>query len=402
MTPASPGEDTAPANRPAQRRVYIDHAATAPLRPEARDAFLEASALPGNPTSQHGSGRRARGVLDDALDSLADSLGVPVSWLTLTSGGTEADNLAVRGAALAAQAADPARRAVAVCATDHPAVLETARSLAPGIEAREIPVDHDGLLDLDALREALAPGDVSVVSVALVNNETGVIQDLAAITEIAHAAGVLVHTDAVQATSHVELPVRTVDMLSLTGHKIGAPVGVGLLVVRPDIPFVAGLTGGGQQRGVRPGTLDAPHTASLAAALAATLSDRESESERLGEMARRLRAGIREIAPDAVLTAEAAPRSPHVVHVLLPGCDQDALLLMLDQQGIDASAGSACSAGVTQASHVLIAMGVEPDLARGALRLSLGWSSREDDVDRVLAALPEAIERARAVGALVR
>ncbi|PWH05410.1 cysteine desulfurase [Brachybacterium endophyticum] len=391
MTLPSPGD-----------RVYIDHAATAPLRPEARDAFLAASSLPGNPTSRHGSGRHARGVLDDALESLADSLDVPVSWLTLTSGGTEADNIAVRGAALAAHAADPSRRAVAVCATDHPAVLETARSLTPTIEDREIAVSAEGLLDLDALRGALAPGDVSVVSVALVNNETGVIQDLEAITEIAHAAGALVHTDAVQATSHVPLPVHTVDMLSLTGHKIGAPVGVGLLVARPDIPFVAGLTGGGQQRGVRPGTLDAPHTASLAAALERTLADREAESARLGALAERLREGIRAIDPEAVVTAAAAPRSPHVVHVMLPGCDQDALLLMLDQQGIDASAGSACSAGVTQASHVLIAMGVDPDLARGALRLSLGWSTQDGDVDRVLAALPEAIQRARALGALTR
>jgi cysteine desulfurase len=383
-------------------RSYLDHAATAPLRPEARDAFLEASSLPGNPTSRHGSGRRARGVLDDALDSLATALDVPVTWLTLTSGGTEADNLAVRGVALAARDADPSRRAVAVCATDHPAVLETARSLEPEIDAREIAVDADGRVDLDSLRAALAPGDVSVVSVALVNNETGVIQDLEEIAALAHEAGALVHTDAVQAASHVPLPVHEVDLLSLTGHKIGAPVGIGLLVARPGIALAPGLTGGGQQRGVRPGTLDAPHAAALAAALEATTTGREAESARLAALGERLRSGIRAIDSSAILTAQNAPRSPHVVHVLLPGCDQDALLLLLDQQGIDASAGSACAAGVTRASHVLTAMGIEGERARGALRLSMGWTTREADVDRVLAALPEAIERARAVGALAR
>ncbi|MGO1567828.1 MAG: cysteine desulfurase family protein [Brachybacterium sp.] len=386
-------------------RAYLDHAATTVLRPAARDAFLEASAVRGNPSSVHSSGRRARGVLDEALEQIASLLGVRRSWLIMTSGGTEADNLALRAVALGVHAKDPARTAVAVAATDHPAVIATARSLAsgsPAIDARELPVDPVGALRPNGVTEALADGAVSVVSAALVNNETGAVQDLAALGAAARPRGTLVHTDAVQGVGHVPLPSwEDVDLMSLSGHKIGAPVGVGVLVAKPEVPFAVTSTGGGQQRGVRSGTLDAGHAAAYAAALQETLAEREEQSRRLRALASRLRAGISAIDPDARFTLpEDAPQSGHIVHVIFPGADSDSLLFLLDERGVDSAAGSACSAGVTQASPVLAAMGVSDQQARGALRLSLGWTSTERDIDLLLAALPESLERARAVGAL--
>ena len=388
-----------------RERAYLDHAATTVLRPAAREAFLEASAVRGNPSSVHSSGRRARGVLDEALEQIASLLGVRRSWLIMTSGGTEADNLALRAVALGVHANDPARTAVAVAATDHPAVIATARSLAsgsPAIDARELPVDPVGVLRPEGVAEALADGGVSVVSAALVNNETGAVQDLAALAAAARPHGTLVHTDAVQGVGHVPLPSwEDVDLMSLSGHKIGAPVGVGVLVAKPEVPFAVTSTGGGQQRGVRSGTLDAAHTAAYAAALQETLAEREEQSLRLRALASRLRAGISAIDPDARFTLpEDAPQSGHIVHVIFPGADSDSLLFLLDERGVDSAAGSACSAGVTQASPVLAAMGVSDQQARGALRLSLGWTSTERDIDLLLAALPESLERARAVGAL--
>lgn len=390
-----------------EARAYLDHAATTVLRPAARDAFLEASTVRGNPSAVHTSGRRARAVLDESLARIAELLGVPRSWVLMTSGGTEADNLALRAVPQGLRDRDPSRRASAVAATDHPAVLATARSLSAGeggIEVRELAVDAAGALRPQGVAEALADDAVGVVSAALVNNETGALQDIAALAAAARAHGTLVHTDAVQGIGHVPLPDwEHVDLMSLSGHKFGAPVGVGVLVARPEVPFAALSTGGGQQRGVRSGTLDAAHTAAFAAALEETLAEREAESARLRELAGTLRAGLRALDPEVRFTlAEDAAQSGHIVHVVFPGADADSLLFLLDERGVDSSAGSACSAGVTQASPVLAAMGVADEDARGALRLSLGWTSTAQDVQILLAALPESLARARAVGALMR
>lgn len=387
-------------------RAYLDHAATTALRPVARAAFLDASAVTGNPSSAHTSGRRARAVLDDSLVRIAELLDVPRSWVILTSGGTEADNLALRAVPLGVREKDPSRTAVAVAATDHPAVLATARSLVPGtgMEVRELPVGPDGALELLAVREALADGAVGVLSAALVNNETGALQDIAALADLAREHGTLVHTDAVQGVGHVALPgPGHADLTSLSGHKLGAPVGVGVLVARPEVPFAALSTGGGQQRGVRSGTLDAPLAAAFAAALEEALTEREASSARVRALAARLREGVRSIDPTVRFTLpEEAPQSGHIVHMVFPGADTDALLFLLDERGVDSSAGSACSAGVTQASPVLAAMGMSDQDSRGALRLSLGWTSSESDVDLLLATLPECLARARAVGGLRR
>ena len=387
-------------------RAYLDHAATTVLRPEAREAFLEASAAWGNPSSVHTAGRRARGVLDAALTRIAELLDVPRSWLIMTSGGTEADNLALRAVPLGVRAKDPSRSAVAVAATDHPAVLATARALADGpapFEVRELAVDARGVLRPEGVDAALADSRTGVLSAALVNNETGAVQDIASLAAAAHAHGALVHTDAVQAAGHLALPTAEVDLMSLSGHKIGAPVGVGVLVARPEVPFAATSTGGGQQRGVRSGTLDAAQAAAFAAALEETLAERERRSAEVRALVARLRRGIAEIDPAVRFTLpEDSPQSGHILHLVAPGADTDALLFLLDERGVDCSAGSACSAGVTQASPVLAAMGVGDAASRGALRLSLGWTSTERDVELLLAALPEALERARAVGSLLR
>ena len=390
---------------PGPERAYLDHAATTVLRPAAREAFLEASAVHGNPSSTHAAGRRARAVLDDALARIAELLAVPRSLVIMTSGGTEADNLALRAVPLGMRAKDPSRTAIAVAATDHPAVLATARAVggsAAGITARELPVDETGILRPEGVAAALADGAVSVLSAALVNNETGARQDTAALAEAARPHGTLVHTDAVQAAGHVALPsLDEVDLMSLSGHKIGAPVGVGALIAGPEVPFAALSTGGGQQRGIRSGTLDAPHAAAFAAALDEALAEQQRLAARMGELTARLRAGIARIAPDARFTLpESAPQSGHIVHVVFPGAHAESMLFLLDERGVDCSAGSACSAGVTQISPVLAAMGRSEEDSRGALRLSLGWTSTAAEIDLLLAALPEALERSRAVGAL--
>ncbi len=390
-----------PADSPLKARAYLDHAATTALRPEAREAFLQASSVLGNPGSVHTAGRRARAVLDDALAQIAEDLGIPRSWIVLTSGGTEADNLALRGVSQAVLAADPQRNTVAVAATDHAATAETATQIGEGVQGRILPVADSGLLRMDAVREALASGDVSLVSVALANNETGVVQDLAAVASIAREHGTLVHTDAVQGLGHTELPsFDDVDLMSLTAHKIGGPVGIGALVVKPEVTLRPMATGGGQQRGLRSGTLDAAHTAAFAAALHSTLEDWQAEMQRLGGLAQQIREGIRAIDPSAQFTVPAGtPHTEHIVHVMFPGADSESLLFLLDERGVDCSAGSACHAGVTGGSHVLTAMGVEPQLARGSLRLSLGWTSSPQDVEILLQALPEALTRSRAVAA---
>lgn len=369
-------------------RAYLDHAATTAIRPEALEAYTHAATVCGNPSSQHASGRRIRGIFDDALAEIAEILGVPRSWILMTSGGTEADNIALRGV----------RGRVVGCATDHPAVVDTVRALGGDLA----PVKADGILDIDALDALLAaPAQAegpaaALVSAALVNNETGIIQDLDAVVAVAKAHGTLVHSDAVQATGHVPLPnPEAVPLISLSGHKIGAPVGVGVLVADPAITLHPSGTGGGQQRGIRSGTLDAPHAAAFAAALRAAYDNHEAEAATRERLAHRLVEGIREIDPTAVVTAQGSPHSSHVIHVCFPGADQDAALFVLDMEGVDCSAGSACHAGVTQASHVLRAMGVSEDLMRGAMRFSLGHTSSDHDIDLVLRALPMALEAAR-------
>jgi cysteine desulfurase len=394
---------------------YLDHAATTPVRPQVAAAIAEQLGRVGNPSSVHAAGRAARRGVEDARERLAAALGVAPGEVVWTSGGTEADNLAVKGLWWARQAeagggpGRPARPVVAVSAVEHHAVLDPARWLASqGAEVVELPVDGVGRVRLDALEELLsARGDeVALVSVMWANNEVGTLQPVEEAVALSRARGVPVHTDAVQAVGHVPVDLGDVpvDTLALSAHKVGGPVGGGALVVRRGVALEAVLHGGGHEGGRRSGTLDAAAAVGTALAVEAAVAGRAAEAARVAALRDALFTGVRRLVPDAVLRGpepSTGSRLPGNLHVTIPGCDADALLFLLDARGIEASAGSACTAGVLGTSHVLAACAVPEREARGALRLTLGWTSTAADVDAVLVALPEVVERARAAAAAV-
>lgn len=386
--------------------AYLDHAATTPVLPEAAAVLVEHLSRTGNPSSLHAAGRAARRAVEEARETLAAALGARPSEVLLTGGGTEADNLAVKGLFWARAAQDPARRRVLVSAVEHHAVLDPAFWLAEhaGAEIVLLPVDGEGRVRLDALRDELAAhaAETALVSVMWANNEVGTLQPVAEVVALAHAHGVPVHADAVQAVGQVpvDFGASGLDAMTVTGHKLGGPVGVGALLARRELPLVPVLHGGGQERGVRSGSLDVPAIAAFAVAVDAAVRGREATAARLSGLRDALVAGVRAAVPDAVLRGpvDAADRLPANAHFTFPGCEGDSLLYLLDSAGVEASTGSACQAGVPQPSHVLLAMGLDEADARGALRFSLGWPSTQDDVAALLAALPGAVGRARAAG----
>lgn len=373
-------------------RAYLDHAATTALLPEAAEAWREAALLVGNPSSLHAAGRAARRIVEEGRESIADDLRVRPSEVIFTSGGTEADNLAVKGLAWAR----PDRPRILCSAIEHHAVLDPVAWL--GEQGRDIdwlPVDGRGRVDVDVVRARLG-SDVALCTVMWANNEVGTVQPIAEIAAACGEAGVPFHTDAVQAVGQLpvdgSLPGLT--SLALSGHKIGAPVGTGALVLRRDARVVPVVHGGGQEREVRSGTLDAAGVAALAVAVRHAVSAQVDHAARMIDLRADLLAGITRIAPEAILNGDPEDRLPGNVHVSFPGCEGDTLLMLLDAAGIECSTGSACTAGVPEPSHVLEAMGVDPALARGSLRFSLGCTSTSDDVARVIDVLPAALERA--------
>ncbi|WP_366181323.1 cysteine desulfurase family protein [Actinomyces timonensis] len=421
-------------------RTYLDHAATAPARPEvaeqvARDMAEMAGEAGGrvdgalaNPAAPHGSGRQAAGLLAEARGRIAAVLGVDAHEVILTSGGTESDGLVVAGRALAVPGG-----VLAVSAVEHPAVLDSARTARERLgarlrvlgvdgaglvrpetaaavvrEAREAPADG-GAPDGGAARleDGGAPGPVALVSVMAANNETGAVQDVAGIVAaVREASGerrpgrpgyVPVHCDAVAAVGRVPLDAHGwgLDAVSVSGHKLGAPVGVGALVARRDLELVAPMGGGRQERGLRSGTQDVVGARALALALELAVAERESEAERLEGLRARLLAGALAIPGAHATLPEGAPHLPGTAHLWFEGVSAEALLMALDMAGIDASAGSACHAGVSGPSHVLIAMGLGEEAARGTLRCTMGTGTSPDDVERLLAALPQAVGTAR-------
>ncbi|WP_062463730.1 cysteine desulfurase family protein [Demequina soli] len=381
--------------------TYLDHAATTPLRASAREAWLAAAAELGNPSSLHAAGRRARAIVEDARERIAAALGADAPEVILTSGGTEADNLAVKGLHWGRCAEDPARRRLVVSAVEHHAVIDAARWLHARGDADlvEIAVDAAGVIDLDALDTAL-DHETSLVSVMWANNEVGTVQPLTDVVALADAHGVPVHADAVQAVPYLEVSFRRAGLSAMTvsAHKVGGPVGVGALVARRGLPLESLAHGGGQQRSVRSGTLDAPGAAAFAAALDAAVAERSAERARLEALRSRLVAGIRTAVPEATVTGPRDPalRLPGIVHCVIPGARAESVLFLLDAAGIAASSGSACTAGVVQSSHVAMAMGWSAEDAACTLRLSMGRTTAEADLDAVLAALPDAVARARA------
>ncbi len=378
---------------------YLDHAATTSVRPEVAEVYAAELIRGGNPSSLHTAGRDARRRLEEAREELAAALDAEPAEVLFTSGGTEADNLAVKGAVYAHPSARPR---VLVSAIEHHAVLDAAtwlgeRGLA---DVTLLPVRQDGVLDLDAARAALADGErPALVSVMWANNETGVVQPVTEL--VAAAGGAPVHSDAVQAVAHVPVSFsgRGRAAMPVTGHKLGGPVGTGALLARRDLALAPVHHGGGQERGVRSGTLDVAGARALARAVSLAVADREAEARRLAALRDRLVAGVIAAVPGVRLTGADAPRLPHIAHLTVEGADADSLLLSLDLAGVNASAGSACQAGVQEASFVLLAMGYPHDLARSALRFSLGRTTTQADVDAVLAALPEVVERSRAANA---
>ena len=394
----------------AGRRVtvaYLDHAATTPLRPAALEALTEQAARTGNPSSLHDAGRAARRVVEESRELIAARLGARPTEVVLTGGGTEADNLAVKGMFWARTAADARRRRVLVSAIEHHAVLDAADWLAAthGAEVVRLGVDGDGRVDLGALEAELAAHHdaTALVSVMWANNEVGTVQPVHEVAVLAHRYGVPVHADAVQAVGQLAVDVAAsgLDAVTVSAHKLGGPVGVGALLARRDLPLDALLHGGGQERAVRSGTVATALVRAFAVALDEAVREQSEHAARVGGLRDALVAGVLAVAPDAVVRGPwpgAGGRLPGNAALTFPGCDSEALLFLLDERGVAASAGSACQAGVTQVSHVLLAMGVGDREARGALRFSLGWSSTAAEVDHLLVVLPDVVARARAAG----
>ena len=379
--------------RPAPTQlVYLDHAASTPIRPEAAAAMTEQLTHIGNPSSLHAAGRAARRVVEESREAIAAAIGARPGEIVFTSGGTESDNLALKGLFWARRAADPRRTRILSTAVEHHAVLDPLHWLAELVDALREAVDRD-------------PESVALVSVMWANNEVGTVQPISAVVEIAHAHDIPVHTDAVQAVGQVpvDFAASGVDLLTLTAHKVGGPYGVGALVVRRELELTPQLHGGGQERDVRSGTIDTPAIAGFAVAVELAVKQQPEHAERLCALRNDLVRRVTEVVPDAGVNGDpdCAPdhRLPGNAHLTFPGCEGDSLLMLLDARGIACSTGSACSAGVPQPSHVLLAMGHDVEKARSSLRFSLGHTSTQADVDALVEAIGPVVERARAAGA---
>ncbi|MEU6386337.1 cysteine desulfurase family protein [Streptomyces bauhiniae] len=386
--------------------AYLDHAATTPMLPEAARELTDRLGVTGNASSLHASGRKARRTVEESREALADALGARPSEVVFTSGGTEADNLAVKGLYWARRAADPNRVRVLASPVEHHAVLDAVHWLGEheGATVEYLPVDAHGRVHPEVLREAIArnPDDVALATVMWANNEIGTLMPVRELADAAAEFGVPLHADAVQAFGQVPVGFAASGLAAMTvsGHKIGGPYGIGALLLGREYSPVPVLHGGGQERHVRSGTLDVPAIASFAVAGCLAAERQEWFAREIGTLRDRLVEAVRTAVPDALLGGDPAPggRLPANAHFTFPGCEGDSLLLLLDAQGIECSTGSACTAGVAQPSHVLLATGTDPDLARGTLRFSLGHTSTQDDVDAVAKAIGPAVERARAAG----
>jgi len=381
--------------------AYLDHAATTPMSAEALEAYVAAARDVGNPSSLHAAGRCARRLVEESRERIAAVLGARPSEVIFTSGGTESDNLATKGIFWARRAGSLNRNRVVASSVEHHAVMDSVEWLGTheGAAVDWLPVSRSGRVDPDSLADLLERyGDeIAVVSVQWANNEVGTIQPVLELAGLAAAAGVPFHTDAVQAVGQVpvDFAASGVAALTLTGHKLGGPVGVGALLLGRDVACTPLLHGGGQERDVRSGTLDTAGVAAFAVAVESSVKNQKEYAARVGALRDELIARVRRAVPDAILNGDPDGGLPGNAHFSFPGCEGDALLLLLDAQGVCCSTGSACSAGVAQPSHVLIAMGADDDRARSSLRFTLGHTSAESDIDELLAALPGAVERAR-------
>jgi cysteine desulfurase len=386
--------------------AYLDHAATTPMYPEVIEAMAAELARVGNASSLHASGRAARRVVEESRETIAAVLNARPSEVVFTSGGTESNNLALKGFAWARRAADSRRVRVVSTSIEHHATLDPLHWLSDAERFRVelVRVDRAGVVDVDALTEAVEddPESVAVISVMWANNEVGSLQPLDAIAALARQHGIPMHTDAVQAMGQVPVDFAKagVDAMTVTGHKIGGPFGVGALLLGREAEVTPLLHGGGQERDVRSGTVDPPSIVGFARAAELAVKGQADRAATLTALRRELVEGVLHVVPDAVVNGpDDDRRLPGNAHLSFPGCQGDSLLMLLDAQGIECSTGSACSAGVPQASHVLLAMGCDDATARSSLRFSLGHTSTPADVRRVIDAIGAAVRRARAAGA---
>ena len=364
----------------------------------------ELLADPGNPSSLHASGRKARRYVEESREQVARVVGARPGEVIFTAGGTEANNIAIKGLAWAARNARPHKNRLVISSVEHHAALDPVQWLVDddGFEVTWIKVTATGEITAAALAEALGPNpdDVALVSVMLANNEVGTINNIASLTEVTRGMGIGFHTDAVQAPMWLDVNFAELGVcaMSISGHKFGGPTGAGALIMSRDCKATPLIHGGGQERDLRSGTLDTPSIVGLASALVQANQERSETVARVKALRDQLVSAVQDLDPDAVFNGATENRLANNAHFSFPGALGDSLLMLLDAQGVECSVGSACSAGVPQPSHVLLAMGADPDLARCTLRFSLGHTSTQADVDALLAALPSALERARRAG----
>src|SRR4029453_13739620 len=383
-------------------RIYLDHAATTPMVPEAVEAMTRELTRVGNASSLHASGRSARRIVEESRELIAALVGAKPAEVIFTGGGTESDNLAIKGAFWSG--VESGRRRLVTSTVEDHAVLDSVgwlgRSDSAGVSY--VPVDSAGRLDTAALNSAVGP-DTALVSIMWANNEVGTLQPVRQVAELSAERGAISHSDTVQAVGHIDVDfgASELDLLSFTAHKLGGPYGIGVLLARQEIKLAPILHGGGQERDVRSGTLDVAATAGFAAALEVAIKNRVQEEHRIRQLRRELVSSVLATIPWAIRYGPSAEEDqlPGIASIGFPGCSADAILMLLDAAGIDCSTGAACSAGVSQPSHVLIAMGCSEAEARSALRFSLGHSSTMADVRELAAALPEAVQRAKAAAA---
>jgi len=384
--------------------VYLDYAATTPLRKEVFDCYVSYLQQLGNPSSVHSSGQKVRRALEEARESLAKSVDCDRNEVIFTSGGTESDNLAIKGLYWQRKAEDSKRNVIISAGTEHHAVIDPIEWLEKhdGAEILWLPVDSEGVVDLDFLAAFLAEKaeNVAVITLMWANNETGVITDIPRVVAIANQYGIPVHSDAIAAFGHLPLSFKASGLaaMSISAHKIGGPVGAGALLVSRATKLVSLVHGGGQERGMRSGTLNAPVAKAFALAAEIAVSELEPEMHRLQKLRDYLVSGVQSIAPVAKHTGSNVQRMAHNAHFTFEGCSGDSLLFLLDQQGVCVSTGSACQAGVNGPSHVLVAMGRSERDANGCLRMTLGQQTTQEDIDHFLKVLPGAVEGALKAG----
>lgn len=384
--------------------VYLDHAATSPIRPSVLAHYSKALQQVGNPASVHSFGQSSRQMLEEAREIIAESIGCDRNEVIFTSGGTESDNLAVKGLYWRRNSQDPVRKLIVTSTAEHAAVLDAVNWLVAeqGAEAHFVPMDQDGVLDLTNLSKVISEraDEIALVTLMWANNEIGVIHPIAEIAEMAKRQSIPVHSDAIAALGHIPVNFKDsgIQALTITGHKIGAPVGVGALILARSEKLTPVFHGGGQERNLRSGTPDAASASAMAIAVREAVQEQPKQHEFHTMMSKKLIAGVRQIAPEVKVSSENVPRLSNNVHFRFPGCLGDSLLFLMDVNGVSISTGSACAAGVSSPSHVVLSLGANADEAMGTMRITFGHTTTEADVDAFLEAFPKAYEGAKKAG----